>query len=121
MFNRLGNALRTLLQPGWDDRLAADRKQVRELIAEMEDVMERFSRVVAREGMRRTRRMKAELRERDGEASEPPPTPPTPPTPEDDVAARKAALRKRIGIRRPDAAPLEQLQAVVERVRAEGQ
>ena len=107
MFNRLGNALRTLLQPGWDDRLAADRKQVRELIAEMEDVMERFSRVVAREGMRRTRRMKAELRERDGEASEPPPTPPTPPTPEDDVAARKAALRKRIGIRRPDAAPLE--------------
>lgn len=41
-----------------DARRDADAKHVRELIAEMDDTMEKFSRVVAREGMRRARAMK---------------------------------------------------------------
>ena len=58
MLNRLVNALATRvaaqLQPfvaaAVAEQRAADQKQVRELVAEMEDVLEKFSRVVAREG-----------------------------------------------------------------------
>lgn len=38
-------------------------KRTRELISEMEDILEKFSRVVAREGMRRSRAMKQRLEE----------------------------------------------------------
>jgi len=95
MSNRLSNALRTLLQPGWDAELRRDRQTVRELIAEMEDVLEKFSRVVARQGMRRSRAMKRAMKER--EMAPPPPPPAAPPV--DDVAARKAELRRRVGLR----------------------
>lgn len=69
------DALLTLLKPTWDRRIhdliaeiqterEANRAEVRKLIHEMDDVLEKFSRVVARQAMRRKREMDEHLEEK---------------------------------------------------------
>lgn len=71
---RIADAIRTLFTPSQtaleqavdaavQRHAESERKEVRALIHEMEDVLEKFSRVVAREAKRRSRAMKAELDE----------------------------------------------------------
>lgn len=96
---RLKSALRTLILGDWDRELrerraeldlqaAADRKQVRELTAELEDALEKYGRLLAREAKRRNREAKQHLEEIDSPAQltlgEP------------DVQTRKSQLRQRL-------------------------
>lgn len=99
MFGRLADALKTLLTPGWDAKLSSDRQQVRELIAEMEDILEKFSRVVAREAKRRQREIRTQL---DEPAPDAQPSEPQPITLHDAPGAlseRKRAIWQRVRVR----------------------
>jgi hypothetical protein len=103
MLNRLVNALATRvaaqLQPfvaaAVAEQRAADQKQVRELVAEMEDVLEKFSRVVAREGMRRSREAKRLLEEQTIAAAAAPAAAAAAPA-QLTAAERKSLLRQRL-------------------------
>lgn len=77
MFGRIADAITTRLLPfvreAVREEIAAQdekrRKDVRELVSEMEDVLEKFSRVVARQAKRRTRDMKDTLVDEDAAAT----------------------------------------------------
>lgn len=100
MLNWLVNAILTRLLPEISERIAQeiaaqrdkDAKQVRELIGEMEDVLEKFSRVVAREAMRRSREAKRVLDDHQTPPEQLPGAPMSVTTTES-VAERKARLR----------------------------
>lgn len=109
LLNWLANAVAARLPRGEDERITAalqrlddaaqrQRKEARELIDEMDDVMERFHRVMAREAMRRSRAMKKNLeevdetQERDVQGREEAPAP--------TARSRKAAIWDRINARR---------------------
>lgn len=113
MLNWLANALATritradtakidaALEQLEKERKAA-RTEVRALVAEMDDMLERFSRVVARQAMRRSRANKAALEEADAAADAPPPAQET--APPLSAADRKTLLRQRLragGLRMP--------------------
>lgn len=97
MLQRLSNAILTRLVPGLRTEITRiiaeerdhDKKLVRELVGEMEDVLEKFSRVVARQAMRRSRAMKAALDEDEQ------PTPEAVPGPAAALTG-KAAIRARL-------------------------
>lgn len=97
MFQRIANALVTRLLPDLREQIREvvaeererDKKLVRELVGEMDDVLEKFNRVVAREAMRRSRAMKQTLDAQPGEATEPAPQL----TGKDAIRARVAAMR----------------------------
>lgn len=75
MIGRIENWIRTLIRRELDaestSRRDAEKRQVRELIHEMEDVLEKFARVVAREAKRRARDMKATLHDEETPDAEP--------------------------------------------------
>ena len=107
MLNWLANAIATRIQMA--DRAAVQqlindlvaereeqRKSTRALIHEVEDVLEKFSRVVAREGMRRSRAAKAAL-EAAAVEDQPPPAPAVvdqAPPPAMSIQDRKRQLRQ---------------------------
>lgn len=117
MFNWLANRLATRLQREYDAKLLAAiqhaeeetekatqqrdalKREQRALVSEMEDMLEKFSRVVARQAMRRTRAMKQALVE-----EEDPPTQQQTEVVAADPRTRKSQLRAqlaaRLGVRR---------------------
>ena len=96
MLGRLLDALTTRLEPriaaavraAWDSRRDEERREVRTLISDMEDVLEKFSRVVARQAKRRARDMQDALDEET--------RPVEPASPELDARTRKRLLRSRL-------------------------
>lgn len=109
MLNRLFNALATRAARDAAEIIAAktraersaEAQHARELINEMEDVLEKFSRVVAREGMRRSREAKRLMEERElaEHAAGGPAGAQEPAGATNDLAARKNAARARLRAR----------------------
>lgn len=84
--NAVATQLRGIVQGEIEAARERDVKIVRELVQEMDDVLEKFTRVVAREAMRRSRDTKKAMEETGNGSQLPVP------------ADRRAALRQRLGI-----------------------
>lgn len=102
---RLRRDLRAEIRDAIEESRDADRKEVRALVAEMDDMLEKFNRMVARQAMRRSRETKAAAESFDGAT---PDAAPAPAAPVLHGLDRKAALRARIAGR---AAPTEAREA----------
>lgn len=109
MLNWLANALATRIQRADNAKVVdalkeireereAGRREVRALVGEMEDMLEKFSRVVARQAMRRSRAMKQALEEDSEQQPQPETTAAALPN---DIRARKQELRRRFGVQIP--------------------
>jgi hypothetical protein len=106
MLNWLANRVATRLALTEHQRLAdglqelrderdALRKEHRHIVAEVEDLLERFGRAVARDAMRRSRETKRAIQEREGEEEETPRAAEIP-FHELDAKTRKQLLRRRM-------------------------